>query len=148
MSQSCDRRDPVIERKQFARFLLTSGFAAMVNIAARWLLNRFMSFEVAVVIAFFVGLSTAFVLGKAFVFEDSGRTTVSEFTRFFLVNLASLALVWSISVMLARWIFPAVGFTWHADDFAHVIGVGAPAVFAYFGHRSYTFAKASAGDGA
>ena len=59
-----------------------------------------------------------------FVFGASGRSVASEAWRFTLVNLVSMALVWLISVGLARVIaFPAIGFTWYADDIAHFIGV-------------------------
>jgi len=53
----------------------------------------------------------------------------------------ALGFVWVISVGLARVVFPAIGMTWHADDIAHLIGVLAPAVTSYVGHRFYTFAR-------
>ena len=53
----------------------------------------------------------------------------------------ALGFVWAISVGLARIVFPAIAFTWHADDIAHLIGVLAPAATSYLGHRFYTFAR-------
>lgn len=99
-----------------------------------------MSFEIAVIIAYLVGMLTAYVLARRFVFQASGRSVVSELKRFAVVNVFSLVLVWSISVGLADHLFPAVGLVWHAEDIAHFIGVAAPAVVSYFGHRAYTFA--------
>lgn len=126
----------------FLRFLATGGFAACVNLASRWALSHIMSFEAAVAVAYLFGMTTAYVLARIFVFPQTGRSVGSEFGRFAIVNLLSLALVWSISVGLARYVFPWVGFAWHADDIAHFIGVAAPAVVAYFAHREYTFARA------
>ena len=126
---------------QFLKFLLTSGFAALVNLAARYLLNRVMAFEVAVVLAYLVGMAVAYVLARLFVFEASGRSVASEFRRFAIVNLVSLAIVWLVSVSLARLVFPAIGFAWHPDDVAHLIGVLAPAITSYLGHRFYTFSR-------
>ena len=126
---------------EFLRFLVTSGIAAVVNLASRYALNRLMPFEVAVVIAYLIGMTTAYVLARLFVFEVSGRSVASEFRRFAIVNLVALAIVWLVSVGLARLLFPAIGFTWHADDVAHVIGVLSPAITSYFGHRLYTFAR-------
>ena len=126
---------------EFLRFLVTGGLAAVVNLASRYGLNRFMPFEVAVVVAYLAGMTTAYILARLFVFQASGRSVASEFRRFVLVNVVALVLVWLISVGLAQFVFPAIGFIWHADDISHLIGVMAPVVTSYFGHRLYTFAR-------
>jgi putative flippase GtrA len=113
---------------QFVRFLSTGGFAAAVNLFSRYQLNKVLSFEIAVALSYLIGMVTAYALARAFVFEASGRSVAAEFKRFAIINVFSLAFVWSISVALARHVFPAIGFQWHADDIAHFIGVGAPAV--------------------
>ena len=123
--------------------MATGGIAAAVNLGSRYLLNRFMSFEAAVAIAYLFGMTTAYVLAKLFVFAKSGRSVASEFRRFAIVNIFALMLVWTISVGLARYVFPAIGFVWHAEDLAHLIGVLAPAVTSYFAHRIYTFGPAA-----
>ena len=126
---------------QFIRFLLTGGTAAGVNLASRYFINLFISFEMAVVVAYLIGMTTAYLLARQFVFETSGRSFSSEFYRFAFVNLFALIFVWGISVGLVRIVFPAMSFSWHADDIAHLIGVLAPAITSYFGHRLYTFSK-------
>jgi putative flippase GtrA len=128
---------------QFVRFLSTGGFAAAVNLFSRSQLNKIMSFEIAVALSFPLGVVTAYILARAFVFQASGRSVGEEFKRFAIVNVVALILVWSISVGLARYLFPTISFEWHADDIAHFIGVAAPAVISYFGHRSYTFSSAT-----
>lgn len=100
-----------------------------------------MVFEIAVVLAYIIGMIVAYVLARAFVFTASGRGVWSESKRFAIVNLVALCIVWIVSVALARLIFPAIGFTWYADTVAHVIGVLTPAVTSYFGHLHYTFAR-------
>lgn len=133
---------------EFLRFLSTGGFAAVVNLVSRHELNRIMSFEIAVILAYLLGMLTAYVLARRFVFQASGRSVVSELKRFTIVNVFSLVLVWSISIGLANHLFPAVGLVWHAEDIAHFIGVAAPAVVSYFGHRAYTFSSAEIADSA
>ena len=127
--------------KQFFKFLFTGGIAAGVNLASRYLLNIFMSFEVSVVIAYLLGMITAYILAKIFVFEASGRSISSEIKRFSIVNLFALLIVWGISVSLARIVFPAMSFTWHANDIAHIIGVIVPAITSFIGHSKFTFKK-------
>ena len=129
---------------EFPKFLLTGGLAALVNLMSRYLLNALVPFEVAVIFAYGCGMIAAYVLARVFVFGGSGRPIASEFRRFVVVNLFALVLVWSISVGLARVAFPAIGFTWHATEVAHLMGVAAPAIVSYFGHRSYTFARPTA----
>jgi putative flippase GtrA len=129
---------PLISR-EFLRFLATGGIAALVNLLSRYALNKFLSFEVAVALAYLVGMLTAFVLARRFVFAAGEATQSVQLRRFALVNVFSLALAWCTSVVLARHVFPALGFQWHADDVAHFIGVAAPVGASYFGHRAYTF---------
>ncbi len=126
---------------QFLKFLITGGIAALVNLISRYALNFVMSFEAAVVVAYLLGMTTAYLLARRFVFDASGRSVASEVRRFVLVNIVALGFVWVISVGLARVVFPAIGMTWHANDMAHLIGVLAPAVTSFIGHRFYTFAR-------
>lgn len=130
---------------EFGRFLVTGGIAAGVNVVSRYLLNLAMPFEIAVVIAYLFGMVTAYILSRVFVFETSGRRVADEFVRFAIVNAVALVQVWLVSVGLARYVFPSIGFTWFADDIAHVIGVVVPAVTSYLGHRHFSFAARDKG---
>lgn len=129
------------ERRRFVLFVLAGGAAALVNILSRILLNLVMPYEVAIVVAYTCGMTTAYVLNKLFVFASSGRGITGEYLRFALVNLAAVAQVWIVSVGLARMFFPAVGFAWHADTVAHVVGVTLPVFTSYLGHKHFSFAE-------
>lgn len=128
---------------QFLKFLMTGGIAALVNLGSRFVLDLWLSFEVAVILAYLIGMLTAYLLARRFVFAASERSAGSEFSRFALVNAVAMALVFTISTGLARVVFPALSFTWHADDIAHLIGISVPAVTSYIGHRWFTFARTS-----
>jgi len=128
------------ERKRFVLFVLAGGTAALVNILSRIALNWVMPYEVAIIVAYLCGMTTAYLLNRYFVFAASGRGVASEYTRFALVNLAAVAQVWIVSVGLARLAFPASGFTWHAETVAHVIGVAIPVFTSYLGHKHFSFA--------
>jgi len=128
------------ERKRFALFLFAGGTAALVNILSRIAFNWLMPYEVAIVVAYLCGMTTAYLLNKRFVFASSGRGVASEYTRFALVNLAAVAQVWVVSVGLARLVFPAISFIWHAETVAHVIGVTIPVFTSYLGHKHFSFA--------
>ena len=128
------------ERRRFALFVVAGGVAALVNIGSRILLNLAMRYEIAIVVAYLCGMTTAYLLNKLFVFERSGRAVADEYVRFTLVNLFAVAQVWIVSVGLARLVFPAVGFAWHAETVAHVIGVIVPVFTSYLGHKHFSFA--------
>jgi putative flippase GtrA len=127
--------------RRFLTFLLVGGFAAFVNWLSRFYLNDFMSFSAAIVLAYLIGMVTAFVLSRLIVFEKSGRSAHSDFLRFTIVNVVAVIQVWLISVALAGWLMPWAGFTWHAEEIAHAVGVAAPIVTSYLGHRHFTFGK-------
>lgn len=129
---------------RFVRFLLTSGAAAGVNVVARYLLEFAMSYPWAVAAAYLLGMATAFVLARRFVFAAGAGPVRGQLLRFTLVNAIGFAQVWLVSVGLARWLFPAIGFEWQAETVAHVIGVASPAVTSYFLHQHFSFRAASA----
>ncbi|WP_321337114.1 GtrA family protein [Breoghania sp.] len=123
----------------FIRFLISGGVAAAANIGARVLFSQFVSYSVAIVAAYVVGLVTGYTLMKCLVFDSGGRGSVAEYGRYFMVNMAALGQVWLLSVAFKDHVFPAVGFSFHAETVAHAIGVLSPMVTSYFLHKKYTF---------
>ena len=130
-----------IIRSEFMRFLAVGGFAAGVNFVSRIFLNEYMSFRWAVFIAYLVGMLTAYLFSRWFVFEPSGKHPGNELFYFTLVNLAAVAQVWLISVGLAEYLFPAIGFTFFYHEVAHLIGLTIPAITSYYGHKYFSFGK-------
>lgn len=127
--------------RQFTLFLVTSGFAAGVNILARIGFSKFMSYELAVFIAYLVGMLTAYVLTRKFVFEASGQSVQREMLGFVFINIIAVIQVWGVSVGLYRWGLPMIGWTWNSQLTAHIIGVLSPAFTSYFGHKYVSFRK-------
>lgn len=127
--------------RQFLTFVVVGGVAAIVNILSRVVFSLVTSFEVAIVLAFFCGLITGFMLNRIFVFKALGAGKLSrQGFRFALVNVVALAQVYIIGVMLARFVFPKLGFLWHAELVAHTIGVCSPIVTSFYAHKYFSFA--------
>ena len=124
---------------QFIRFLLSGGLAAFLNWGSRFLFSLWMPFELAVVAAFFVGLLSAFVMMRLYVFNAKEKPIMPQASKFAFINLLALAQTLVISVMLARWALPALGIDEHAKALAHLVGVLVPVVTSYFGHKILTF---------
>lgn len=125
--------------KQFISFLFAGGFAAVVNFGSRFFYNEYMSFGNAVIVAYLTGMITAFVLSKLFVFDKSVHSTKKEFFYFTLVNVAAFIQTYLISVGLAEYIFPSIGFTFHSHAVAHAAGVAFPVFTSFIGHKHLSF---------
>jgi putative flippase GtrA len=127
--------------KRLSKFILAGGIAAVVNFSSRIIFSLFFHFAVAVVFAYTVGMITAFILCKVFVFEPSGQSTARQFYYFTLVNIAAIIQTVTISVILAKWIFPKVGMNYHSEEIAHFIGIVVPIFSSYIGHKKFSFKK-------
>jgi len=134
--------EPVTRRApgRFLRFLAAGGAAALLNFGSRIVFSLFMPFEVAVVVAFCVGLSTAFVLSRRFVFGPSSRGLSREMGWFLTVNLLALAQTWLLSVWLAGLLVPRFGSA-PGEAMAHFAGIMLPVFSSYFGHMYLTFRR-------
>ena len=130
------------ETKRFALFLFNGGIALSANLISRYFWNMIMPFQAAVIVAYLCGMAVAFALFRLFVFEPTGRSARSQFTRFALVNLVAVVQVWAISVLLADYAFPAMQMNWHPHDVAHFIGAVIPVFSSYLGHKHFSFSNA------
>ena len=70
--------------KQFARFVVLGGIAAVVNFGSRFLFSWLMPFEIAVICAYCVAAATGFLLFRLFVFPRSSRPIAEQSVAFFI----------------------------------------------------------------
>ena len=121
------------------RFVLAGGVAAAVNFASRIALSLVLPYAAAVALAYFFGMATAFVLNRRFVFTGSTNPLHQQAMWFVTVNLVALLQTLGVSVLLADFVLPHAGLTWHAEELAHAVGIVTPILTSYLGHRHYTF---------
>ena len=124
---------------QIIKFLLSGGFAALMNIASRTLFSEYFSFVTAVTLAFFVGLCSAFFLMKKFVFTTAQIFSTVQFIRFLFVNLVTLLLTIFISVVVANALISLSFSIGSAELAGHVFGVTVPVVSSFFAHKHFSF---------
>ncbi|MDR2352713.1 MAG: GtrA family protein, partial [Deltaproteobacteria bacterium] len=131
-----------IEYKKIFKFIVSGGIAAFVNLISRWILFHFLPYTVSITIAYILGMLTAFIIFKFFVF-DSGQSgkTKKEVLFFILVNIFALIQTLIISVFLAEILFPYIDFKFYPYDIAHIIGVAIPVLSSYLLHKKFTFAN-------
>lgn len=125
--------------RQFLAFLITGGFAAVVNFTSRILYNLWVDFSVAVILAYITGMITAFILAKVFVFKQSQQSIHKAVAFFILVNIFAVLQTWLISMFLAYYLLPKLGVILFKAEIAHAIGVVAPVFTSYLGHKYWSF---------
>jgi putative flippase GtrA len=118
--------------KQFIMFLVTGGTAAMVNFGSRIVYNQWVSFSVAIVLAYITGMVTAFVLARWLVFQQSQQSVGRSALLF-------AAVTWLISMGLAVYALPQLGVTRWVAEIAHAFGVVVPVFTSYLGHKHFSF---------
>ncbi|CAK6696926.1 GtrA family protein [Synechococcus sp. CBW1107] len=126
-------------RRQFLLFLLTGGLAALVNVISRIGFSQVLSFELAVLAAYGVGMVTAYLLARRFVFLNSRQSVRRSFAAFALVNLAAVLQTWLVSMGLRSWLLPLLGVGALLDLIAHSCGVVVPVITSFFGHKHVSF---------
>jgi putative flippase GtrA len=130
-------------RSQFARFVMVGGLAALANVVSRWAFNFAMPYVPSIVLAYGVGMATAFALNRRFVFAGATRPLHGQLLWFTAINVAALAQTLAVSLLLSRFLLPKLGWTFHPETIAHIVGVVVPVFTSYLGHRHLTFAGAA-----
>lgn len=127
------------EMKHFGRYLFAGGVAAAANYASRFLFSLWVPFEVAVTMAFMVGLATGFIIMRSYAFAGTGKPIRPQAVKYLGVNMLALVQTLVVSSFLARWLLPVLGVEHHAEAIAHAFGIAVPVITSYFGHRYVTF---------
>ena len=131
--------------KQFLKFIITGGTAAVVNFISRIIINQFFSFETSVILAYLLGMMTAFLLARLYVFEKSNQSIFKEAYYFSLVNIFAILQTFVISTLLARKVFPYLNFKFYPFDIAHIIGIVFPVFTSFIGHKKLSFKNSNPG---
>lgn len=125
--------------RQFLSFLLTGGFAAVVNFGSRIVYSIWLNFSSAVIFAYITGMITAFVLARMFVFKESQQPVHHSVAFFILVNLVAILQTWAVSMGLVYYLLPWMGITLFVQEIAHAVGVVFPVFTSYIGHKRWSF---------
>ncbi len=125
--------------KQFIRFLIAGGIAAIINFLSRIFYNQYCSFSAAIIFAYLTGMVTAFILTRIFVFKSSTQSVGHSAIIFTLVNVAAAAQTWLISMGLNYYALPMFGVKHYVAEIASAIGIAFPVFSSYLGHKHWSF---------
>lgn len=125
--------------RQFGRFVVAGGIAALLHWLSRFLFNLFMSYALAILAAYAVGMTIAFVLNKRYVFPYSRRPVAAEVSFFVLFNVAAFPFVWVAAYVLGEQVFPGFMPRQLALALGHGCAVALPVLVTFVLHKSITF---------
>ena len=123
--------------REYFRFLITGGLAAGINFGSRFVFSIFLPFQVAVALAYIVGMFVAFWLFRTMVFSNSSTSLRKSIFRFTVVNAFGLLQTWLVSVWFVTII--DLGSQAMNEAVAHFTGMSLAMLSSYLGHRFYTF---------
>jgi len=124
---------------QVVRFLLLGGLAAAINWVARFPLSLFMPFSAAVLVAYFIGMTSGFLLYRSYVFPGSDRPLFQQTVTFLGVNLVGAGIV-MVAANGLLWLFAQAGWPEAVREaLAHGLAIGIGSVGNFFGHKLLTF---------
>ena len=125
--------------RQFVTFLLAGGLAAGVNFGSRIALGHWMRYVPSILIAYLLGIVTAFTLNKTFVFKQANNRLRHQVLWFIVINLAALVQTILISLLVARWLLPLLRVDFLNETIGHAVGVMVPVITSYIGHKRLSF---------
>jgi putative flippase GtrA len=121
------------------RFFAAGGIAAIVNFCSRIMLSEVMPYTPAIVVAYCIGMATAFSLNRMLVFPGAVNRLHSQMGWFVAVNLIAVAQTILLSLLFARVVFSFFSMGFHPETMAHAIGVIVPVFTSYYGHKHLSF---------
>jgi putative flippase GtrA len=126
--------------KQFIYFLFAGSTAALVNFTSRILLRSYLDIVFSAVIAYSLGLLTAFILYKRLVFPFSGKPLNFQLRRFLFIQIGFMPVVIIIFISLSG-IFNTMGLGNFSEPIAHALSIGMPALITFLLYKLLVFIK-------
>lgn len=123
---------------QFLLFMLVGATAATLHWLARYVISIWLSFPLAVALAYFVGIAVAFGLNRKYVFPSSSRPVQKQARDFMVVNLIFFPVVWSASIFIRRFL-NEIGVVLYADGIAHGLAITIPVFMTFLIYKFIAF---------
>lgn len=125
--------------RRFALFVVAGGIAAIANFISRIVFDLALPYVAAIVLAYGVGMTTAFLLNRAFVFTGAVNPVRQQAYWFVVVNCAAVLQTVAISLLLRDALFPWLGMDYRPETIAHAVGIVVPVFTSYVGHKHLSF---------
>lgn len=124
--------------KQFLGFVAVGGTAAASQWLTRILFSMWVSFPIAIALAYAVGMAIAFTLNSLFVFPKSAKPRHKQARDFILINMGFFPVVWAGALVIAS-AMHAVGIVRGGQEIAHGIALTLPMAGTFLLYKFFAF---------
>lgn len=118
---------------------MAGGTAALANFLSRILLGFYLDYVPSIVVAYLIGMTTAYLICRAWVFEAQTNTAIQQIGYFILVNVFAVLQTIVISLIFANYIFSGIADVQLREAMAHFIGICVPVFTSFIGHKYLSF---------
>jgi putative flippase GtrA len=127
--------------RQFLIFVACGAGSALLNWLSRVAFSLYFSFAVSIALAYVVGMASAYLMFRHFVFTDSTPSKSRQASAFIMVNAVGFLQTLAISELLGRHLLDRFLAQPAAEGAGHAVGVGSLAFTSFLLHKFVTFAS-------
>lgn len=124
---------------QFSYFLFSGAVASLMNWNGRLFFSQYFNFQTSIVLSFFIGLFSGFILMRLFVFKKSKNPIKSQIFRYCTINIIALAQTFLVSILMLNFLSGYIQEKSISEAIAHAMGIAVPVFTSYLGHKYFTF---------
>lgn len=125
--------------QQFIKFVMAGGFAALANFISRICLSFYLDYVTAIIIAYLIGMVTAYTICSLWVFTAKSTTFAQQIGYFTLVNVFAVAQTLVFSLVFFNYMLVGIEDVFVRESIAHFIGITIPVFTSFIGHKYVTF---------
>lgn len=130
--------------KQFFRFLLVGGVAALANFLSRFAFQVIFPYTLSVALAFSMGTIISFILNRSYTFAAYDEKAVVQFIKFITIAIFGIALA-----ALIAWLSMTAYKTLHIDlvnekqmeSIAHIIAIFLITFYNFLAMKYFSFKR-------
>ncbi len=125
--------------KQFIKFFAVGLTAAIIHWISRIIINLYFSFNLSVLLAYFFGILSAYILNRIYVFPNSNKPMYEQIYKFLIINLSFLPIVWFCSIFIYSLLLK-ISISFYPEAIAHGIAVSLPMLITFILYKFLAFA--------
>ncbi|MBC8227844.1 MAG: GtrA family protein [Gammaproteobacteria bacterium] len=124
--------------KQFIYFILSGTTAVFLHWLARIILRQFFGFQTAAILAYFIGITIAFILYRFFVFPLSTSPIKNQSIRFLIINFSFAPFVLYAFKLITIFLYQ-YGQEIYVEETAHIISLGITPLITFLCYKFFAF---------